>query len=75
MHLPNQSWSFMGLKCRKQINYWRQSAYCDWAVFGQVLVQVAIETEVQNNAHWLQGDTKPARRKPTVEFAVGLLMS
>jgi hypothetical protein len=34
-------------------------------------VQVAIETEVQNNAYSLHGDTKPTRRKPTVEFAVG----
>ena len=62
------------MKSRKQINYWRQSAYGDWAVGGQVLVQVAIETEVQNNAHSLHGNTKPTRRKPTVEFAVGLVM-
>ena len=62
------------MKFRKQINYWRQSAYCDSAVWGLVPVQVASETEVQNNAHSLHGDTKPTRRKPTVEYAVGLVM-
>jgi hypothetical protein len=40
----------------------------------QIWVEVPVETEVQNNAYSLHGDTKPTRRKPTVEFAVGLVM-
>jgi hypothetical protein len=34
------------------------------------MVQLAGESEVQNNAYSLYGDTKPTR-KPTAEFAVG----
>lgn len=38
------------------------------------MVEIAVETDVQNNAYSLHGDTKQTKTKPTAEFAVGLVM-